>query len=57
LDNTKFVEKKAQLQSNIVQNTLQSAQISAQIDNLNHQKTAESERINFTVAVAGTGSV
>ena len=52
LDSAKLVEKKAQLQSNIVQNTLQSAQISAQIENLKHQKTAELERVNFTVAVA-----
>lgn len=52
LDSSKFIEKKTQLQSNIAQNTLQSAQISAQINSLENQRAAELNRIQHTVSLS-----
>lgn len=52
IDNSKLQTKKSQLQSNIEQNRLQLVQINAQINSINNQVLAETERVNRVIAGA-----
>lgn len=52
IDNSKLQTKKSQLQSNIGQSRLQLVQINAQINSINNQVLAETERVNRVIAGA-----
>lgn len=52
IDDSKLQTKKSQLQSNIGQNRLQLVQINAQINSINNQVLAETERVNRVIAGA-----
>ncbi|AUB44990.1 Multidrug efflux pump subunit AcrA (plasmid) [Nostoc flagelliforme CCNUN1] len=52
IDNSKLQTKKSQLQSNIGQSRLQLFQINAQINAINNQVLAETERLNRVIAAA-----
>lgn len=52
IDDSRLQNKKSQLQTSIQQSTLQLTQISGQINALDHQIRAETERFNRTVASA-----
>ncbi|MEH2326438.1 MAG: HlyD family efflux transporter periplasmic adaptor subunit [Nostoc sp.] len=52
IDNSKLQTKKSQLQSNIGQSRLQLFQINAQINAINNQVLAETERVNRVIAGA-----
>ncbi|MEH1899852.1 MAG: HlyD family efflux transporter periplasmic adaptor subunit [Nostoc sp.] len=52
IDNSKLQTKKSQLQSNIGESRLQIIQINAQINAINNQVVAETERVNRVIAGA-----